>query len=227
MSTLKVPLITQEDATTKNCRMILVLGFIIAITLLILYTYSDHKYMADDVLYFNDEPSPSYNKYMNDESIDVHSNEPVSAKYITIINTNRQNIPIEKVDVICLDRRIIPIKRENAKIRRLGKTGISMEFELPQEEEITQVILDINTWCASRKNMLTTQLELKDKNRRTIWSNTKPMTVDTRYIYIYVVKPDIIYGPPNQVLCTGRPGNTINSQHKTLVKNLLNNTWEF
>jgi hypothetical protein len=226
MSTLKVPLITQEDATTKNCRMILVLGFIIAITLLILYTYSDHKYICDDV-YFNDEPSRNYIEYMNDESIDTHSNEPVSAKYINISNINRQNIPIEKVNVICLDRRIIPIKRENAKIRRLGKKGISMEFELHQEEEITHVVLDINTWCASRKNMLTTQLELKDKNRRTIWSNTKPMTIDTKYINIYVVKPDINYETPNQVLCTGLQGNTINSQHKMLVKNLLNNTWEF
>jgi hypothetical protein len=201
MSNLNIPLIEREGSTSKNCKMMFVLAFIIVAILIISYKCAEHKYTFDDIHNPDADSCIPYDPGNSDIINKQNLNEPVRAQYISLVNTNRRNLPVEKIVVICADRRIIPIKTNDAQTNKLGKMGIIMNYRLPREEEIVQVIIDIDTLHPSKKNMITTQVELKDKNHMRVWHNAKTLPTDTRYIYVHMVKPNIVYGPLNQSAC--------------------------
>lgn len=201
MSNLNIPLIEREGNASKNGKMIFVLAFIIVAILIMLHNYAEHKYTFDDIYNPDVDPCTPCDPCNSDCINKQNLNEPVRAQYISLVNTNRRNLPVEKVIAICADRRIIPIEIHDAKISNLGKMGTIMNFRLQHEEEIVQVIIDIDTLHPSKKNMITTQVELKDKNHRCVWRSIKILPTDSRYIYVHMVKPNIVYGPLNQSAC--------------------------
>ena len=152
--------------------------------------------------------------------------QPISAKYIILQNINRKTIPVNKIIIIDNTRQIYKISIDEASIKNMG-SGISITFTLPRELIVTQIILDINIFCASQKNMRTTQLTLKDKKYNTTFENETPFDVGKRYIYIHMIKPKIIYGgsEPEDGLCRGKPGVSDSDQELILNESLLHNTW--
>jgi hypothetical protein len=224
MTTLNIPVVKSEMTYSKNCRMVIVVGIIVIGLMILLNTHSNYK---------NDVYIPPYVRMnpvnmecMSSDFIQIkHENVPVKTKTIVLYNLNKRVIPVRQIMVIGTNTKIIYIPRADAKITHPNKIGTNMRFELPYEINVKQVIIDVEQFCNSKPNITTTQVELLDNNNSVVWNNIKPLNVSDRYIYLYIVKPSIIYPTKAQKLCTGLPGSYRCIQENVLNAALQENTW--
>ena len=111
-----------------------------------------------------------------------------------------------------------------AKITYTNK-GISMQFELPEETKLIQIIIDTDQFSKYTPALSTSQIEAFDKNRIAVWNNCTPLYYNKRYIDLYLVKNHIIYPVMSQKLPSGITNETEHSNEIVLNKVLNVNTW--
>jgi hypothetical protein len=224
MTTLNVPRVVSEGSLSKNCKMMFVVSVIIVGVILLMdiqSRYQDELYIPQYV-----KDNPVQMEYMTSDCINTNrENVPVMAKTIVLYNLNKMVIPVSQIIVIAEDTRIFYVSRSDSKITHPNKVGTTMRFELPNETKIKQVIIDINKFYNSRPNITTTQIEIMDKSNVVVWTNCDPLRVDNRYIYLYMVKPNIIYPIKSQKLVTGMSSSYTDIHENTLNNVLLKNTW--
>jgi hypothetical protein len=198
MPQINVPLVAREEASTKNCKMMLTIGFAIIVIVVLVGTIRDP---VSNVEAMSDIANNTYTEATTGE---FYTTNAVKGQYIVLYNINKAKLPVTKIVAIDVNRQIHPISRKNATITMHG-TGTRMVFDLKKEMTLSQIVIDINVFCAARQNMQTTMVEVHDKDHTTVWHSTKPLTVDSRYISVYIQEPRIIQGEPQQVLCNGLP----------------------
>ena len=140
----------------------------------------------------------------------------VNAKKIIVYNTNRKQIPVSQIILIETNTHMSYISVKDAKISHLSSDGISLEFNIPNEIMINQIIIDVDQ-CDTMSNITTTQIDIIDGNNTKVWSNYTPLKMGDRYIYIDIIKPVIKYEEPSNKLCTG-----LNKQSEYDQENQLN-----
>lgn len=199
MAQFNIPRVENETYQSQNTKMTITISIIFILILLGVYL---QKSPSMPHLHHTTAQLDSISAISNDIS-KPSNNLPVPAKYITLTNINRKNIPVTKIVVMSVDRQLHPIYIKNStKFNKCG--GIVLEFELPKEMPIVQLIIDVDVLCESHLNIRTTQIELHDMSHKLVWSYGKLMPVGNRYITVYVVEPNIIYdNKPQQVLCNG------------------------
>ena len=151
-----------------------------------------------------------------------YTSEPQVGQRVVISNVNQKALPVTGIVVIEPSGQMHKVSRKHAVNRKLGKNGISVEFNLPKRTTISQIVLVINVWCPAGGNMHTASVSIRDKNKK-VWENTQPLKWGEKYIDVYVQKPRIIHGPPQQILCNGRPNCT---QENVLNEHLQENVWD-
>jgi len=224
MTTLNVPRVVSEGSLSKNCKMVFVVGVVIIGLILLMNSQSRYQNELYVPQYVKDHPVQM--ECMTSDCMKTkRDNVSVMAKTIVLYNLNKLVIPVSQIIVIATDTRIFYVPRSDAKITHPNKVGTTMRFELPQETNIKQVIIDVEQFCNSRPNITTTQIEIRDKGNAVVWTNCDPLYADKRYIYLYIVKPKIIYPLKSQKLCTGLPGSYTCIQENTLNNVLRENNW--
>lgn len=201
---LSIPLVKSEPNESKYGRMISTTFLIVVIV--ILYYQTIYQYQID--IPINNRP-----KLFN------HSNDLktfVNAKKIIVYNTNRKQIPVSQIILIETNTHMSYISVKDAKISHLSSDGISLEFNIPNEIMINQIIIDVDQ-CDTMSNITTTQIDIIDGNNIKVWSNYTPLKMGDRYIYIDIIKPVIKYEEPSNKLCTG-----LNKQSEYDQENQLN-----
>lgn len=224
MTTLNLPIVKGEDAFSKNGRMIFIIGIIVVGMLMIINIQSTHQ---------NDLYIPQYVKknpvrmecMQSDHMKTELSNAPVMAKTIVLYNLNKMTIPVNQIIIIGTDNVISYITRNNAIVTHTNRGGSSVQFNLPKETRIKEVIVDVDMVSKSRANITTTQVDVRDKDDTVVWTNCEPLYNGKRYISLRIVKPLIIYPTMSQKLCTGLSGEQPCTQENTLNNTLQENTW--
>jgi hypothetical protein len=224
MTTLNVPIVENENYISKNCRMLFVVGGLVLgiIILMNIQTQRQHE------MY-----SPGYNRHtqqqlenMSSGNMDtIPSGEPVAAKTITLYNLNKKIIPVDAIAVIGTDTRMWHIHRTDAKTNILNGMGSSMRFELPSEIYIKHIVIDVDQFSKSRKNITTTQIDVRNTKDDVVWSNYKQLHSGKRYVDVYIVEPNIIHPVKSQKLCTGLPESYQGIQENRLNDVLYENVW--
>lgn len=224
MNTLNIPLVKSEDDYSKNCKMIFIVGIIVFGIMLLL---KSHSYYKNDIYippYI--KKNPVHMECMKSDCIQTNlENVPVKAKTIILYNLNKRTIPVRQIMVIATNTRMSYITKDDAKITHPNKVGTVMQFELPQEIAVKQIIIDVDQFCNSKPNITTTQVKILDKDNSVVWTNCEPLHIGDRYIYLHIVKPTIIYPTKAQKLCTGLPGSYQCIQENVLNDALQENTW--
>ncbi len=198
MAQFNIPRVERETDASKNVKMTTVICIIFIIVLMAIYLQK-----TPDTPHFHHAHSQ-----LDSVAIDIHNNttnEPVMAKYVVLTNINRKNIPVKKIVAMAANRQLYPVDiKKVAKFSKTAGNGTVLEFELPKEIPVVQLIVDVDVMCGSHPNIRTTQVELRDANHKMVWSYGQLMPVGDRYVTVYVVKPKIVYDTaPQQVLCNG------------------------
>lgn len=212
MTSIDIPHVAREGYTSKNYKMVLV----IVIILITIFTTMNKSCSKKNIYFPDDKITEQFNP-INVE----HLLSPVKCQYIVFTNLNKKVIPIRKIVIMLKNRRLVPISINKAIIKNLGKNGTQITFKLKKEELITKIIIDLNVFCPSRKNMQTTQVDIRNKNNKSLWKYNKPLTVDERYINLFIKSPHIIHSDHHQLLYK----NSKCSQENILNTILQNNTW--
>ena len=205
-----LPHIMKEGGTPKHCRMVVVIVIIIIMAIVFMNYSNNPDVCFTDVEHMQDDPVRK-----------IYSSDPITGQYIILTNLTKNRIPINKIVVTTENRNMINIPISHAIIKPTGKNGMSIMFKLPKEESITQVIIDMKKFCTYKKNITTTQMEIKNKNNKTVWKYNESLPSDKDYIYVYIRTPKIDYSvrpSPSQQLCNGS-ANTEYDQ-----ENILNNS---
>ena len=202
LSAFNVPRVENESDSSKNTKMTTVICIVFITILLLIYLQKPKS--VPHVHHTTNQ--------LETVAIDIHNNTtntPVAGKYVVLTNINRKNIPVKKIVAIGANRQLYPVDIKDAsKFNKAGGNGIVIEFELPKEILITQIIVDVDVLCGSHPNIRTTQVELRDADHKMVWSYGELMPVGDRYVTVYVVKPKIVYdNKPQQVLCNASAGN--------------------
>ena len=198
---LNIPLVKSEPNESKYGRMISTTFLIVVIV--ILYYQTIYQYQID--IPINNRP-----KLFNCSN-DLKTF--VNAKKIIVYNTNRKQIPVSQIILIETNTHM---SVKDAKISHLSSDGISLEFNIPNEIMINQIIIDVDQ-CDTMSNITTTQIDIIDGNNIKVWSNYTPLKMGDRYISIDIIKPVIKYEEPSNKLCTG-----LNKQSEYDQENQLN-----
>jgi hypothetical protein len=194
-----LPTVISENTGNTNCRMILSISIIIIVCLLIINTGSNR--VCKDI---SESVSTSVNNtYVHVSPNKYYVSNPVQGQYIIIKNVNKKKLPINKIVVIGTNRQLYPLEREQSTIKKICDYGISFTFKLPMSVTISQIVIDINPYYQDQKNMRSAQVEIRDSNFKQVWQNTKQLNIESGYIFVYIQKPKIVEGDPQQVLCDG------------------------
>jgi hypothetical protein len=212
IDTLNIPIIKTESKNSIECKMV---NTIICSTIIVLILY----YMCLQNNKLNLQRSSIYTEYMTD--VTPATNEPVIGKYIQITNINKKYIPINKIIIIDINRKVIPIFNKSANTMKLGKNGITILYTLPKLINISQIIIDIDLSDKRSENIVTTQVRVRDNDYDTLWTNKKQLKL-SRYIELTIKQPTYIYPIPQQQLNNNLTGI---QQDDHLNFNLLENTW--
>jgi hypothetical protein len=232
-----IPKVVGETDESKNAKMTIVFVMLLIAILL--------------CIHYQNQPDNTHNHHLthaahlNTVSVDLHNtetNSPIKGKYIILTNMSKKNIPVQKVVVMAANRQLYKIDVEQSnhcKFNKAGKYGSIMEFELPKEMLISQIMIDVNQFCGSRDNIRTTQVEIRDADRKIVWTHDRLLAVGERYVTVYVVKHDIkLDNKPQQVLCTGSPNDGCHgpgssayryqdqNQELQLMNNVVTNIWQ-
>jgi hypothetical protein len=177
----------------------------------------DEHYTIDNI---SKNPKHNMENMLSDNIPWSTIGSPVNAQYIVLINNNKKIIPITKLVVVQKNRQLLELNRKLAKFTNDG--GSIMSFNLNKEFSIAHLILDVDLFCRQKTNIATTQVELRDKNYKVVWSSDKPMFINTRYIYLDMVKANLIYPTMQNVLCNG---SGISNQEDKLIDHLKRDVW--
>jgi hypothetical protein len=211
---LNIPIIKTESKNSIDCKMLNTIIFSTIIVLLLYYICLQNNKL-------NLQKSDIYTEYMTD--VTPANNEPVIGKYIQITNNNKKYIPINKIIIIDINRKVIPIFNKNANMMKLGKNGIIIEYTLPKLINIAQIIIDIDLFDKRSENIVTSQVRIRDNDYDTLWTNKKPLKLGrSKYIELTIKHPTYIYPIPQQKLNNNLTGI---QQDDRLNFNLLENTW--
>jgi hypothetical protein len=206
----RVPLVQREDEASKNCKMIFITGFIVVgLICIMLYQKTD---IQSPIIYYR-EPMSTY--------VPENRLNPVLGKYIQIINKDHRYVPVNKIVIIDKDKNIIPLYTQNAKYTEVGEKGSVLEFELPNVNYITQMVVHLDVFNPKKGNISSSQVRICDSEMDTRWTSTKILPVE-KYIDLYVSRPHYIYPIPQKIL---DPAMTTPDQEATLTRHLINNTW--
>lgn len=194
-----LPSVISENIEDTNCKMVLSVGIIIIICLLIINTGSNRVFRD-----ISEGMSTSVNNtYVHVSPSEYYVTNPVKGRYVIIKNINKKNLPINKIVVIGTNKQLYPLKRKQAVIKPIGKYGIAFTFKLPRSVTISQIVIDINSYCQDQVNMRSAQVEIRDMDFKQVWQNTEQLHIGSRYIFVHIQKSKIIDGDPQQVLCDG------------------------
>ena len=194
-----MPSVISENVSNTNFKMILSIGVVIILCMLIMNVGSDS--VCKDI---TEGMSTSVNNtYVHVSPSEYYVTNPVKGQYIVIKNVNKKKMPINKIVVIGTNRQLYPLKRKQATIKPVGKYGASFTFKLPRPVTISQIVIDVNPFCQDQKNMRSAQLEIRDADFKQMWQNVDQLHIGSGYIFVYVQKPKIVEGDPQQILCDG------------------------
>lgn len=219
---VKIPLVKRESVSERNCRMGITVVFIVMLVLCMFDSATSsrrsHKNIPMPINCRNHKHSLEAMK--SDEIRWSTTGKPIAGRYIHLINNNKKLIPINRLVVLADE--MIEKTRSVAKIIDHNDTGTTMIFDLKAEHDITQLVLEVNMFCRGRDNIRTTQIEIRDKDYKIVWSSDEPLPLGLRQIPVYIVKPNIVYPVPQVILCDG---SSIPDQEKTLISHLQTNIW--
>ena len=221
MDAINIPIIKRETNLSKSCKMIYITGVIIILTIVCLHYQKKnfHEiFTLPDIIEIKKITNPKTTDKCIQLKLNNHNN-PVLGKYIQLINLNKQ-VPIKKIVVI--DSNKIAIELFAKKVMKNGKTGISIEYELPKPVNIVQIIIDTNMFDKRSLNIVTTQVKIKNKDNCIVWSYNKPLNY-TRYNYVYIVESHVIHPVKSQTLL--HPVLSDCENELILKQNLILNTW--
>jgi hypothetical protein len=221
---IQIPLIEREDALSKNCKMACTITVVVIIMMwLSNSSKSSHNSHSKIHMPTNCRNHKHSMEAMSSDTMKWSTTgKPVNAQYIVLINNNKKKIPINKLVIVQKNRQLVKVSRKDAKHINHNDKGITMTFDLGREFVATQIILDVSRFYKSRDNIATTQVEIRDKDYKIVWSSDKQLPSDKRYIYLQIVETNIIYPIPQEILCNG---STIHEQENILTANLQTNVW--
>ena len=212
MSTLtNLPVVNTESEFSKSNRMVMVIAIII---LLVYYASSQKKKLT--LITYNESI-----EHMSDSlDIAMFDEKPIIGKYIQVINNNKKILPIHKIIIIDINKKVIPIFTKNAKIVKIGK-GVLIEYTLLKPTNISQIIIDVDLFDARAENIVNSQVKVRDSQNEVIWTNNDRLFL-SRYIELNIKDSKYIYPTKQAVL---NNGDTKNEQESRLSGMLLENTW--
>jgi hypothetical protein len=216
---INVPIVKCEIAFLKNLRMI---SFTV-ITIIIILIIMNHIFEAHTSIYI---PTPINMESFESDCINKNiANVAIPIKSIILYNLNKKIIPVFQIIYITDNDSIHYIPVEYAKISNTYK-GINMQFNLPKETKLKQIIIDIDEFSIWKPNITTTQVEARNNDNVVVWNNCEPLYSDQRYINLYIVKYNIIYPAKSQKLCTGLSSGNDSNQENILNSTLHINSWD-
>ena len=209
---INVPIVKDEIPFSKNLRMI---SFTV-ITIISILILMNHIFESHLNIYI---PTPICMESFESDCINKNiANVAIPIKSIVLYNLNKKIIPVIQI-IYITDNDIINYIPVQYSIISHTVNGINMQFDLPKETKLKQIVIDIDEFSIWSPNITTTQVEARNNDNVVVWNNCEPLYSDQRYINLYIVKYNIIYPAKSQKLYTGlSSGNDINQE------NILNST---
>ena len=189
-----VPLVERESIISKHTKMF---GAILVILVLGLMFMQNIVYNQQS--YLHKKPDT----FVDDILSTINTDVPVKGCIIRISNNNRKIIPVDAISVIASDNRMFNISRDNAKQTNVND-GVNIDFHLPTDIVVKQIIVDTNMFHQERKSISTSRVSILDADELRLWQNVEPMTIQ-RYNYVLIVKPVLIYPDSHQYIDTTSP----------------------
>jgi hypothetical protein len=194
-----VPLVERESSVSKNTKMF---GSILVILVLGLMFLQNVMY--NQQAYLHKKPNTDESEMRNAEKFStINTGVSIKGRIIRISNNNRKIIPIDAISVITNDNRMFNLPRSKAKLTDIN-SGINIDFRLPGDTVIKQIIVDTNMFHEERTAITTSKVSILDTDELSLWENTEPLTIQ-RYNYVLVVKPILIYPDPHQYIDSTSP----------------------
>jgi hypothetical protein len=194
-----VPLVERESNLSKNTKMFgaVLVVLVLGVMFLQNVVYNQQLYLHKRTITDKSEPyiSAPFNKLTNAVS--------VKGSIIRISNNNRRIIPVDSISVIASDNRMFNIPRNKATQTNVND-GINIDFHLPTDILIKQIIVDTNMFHKERESITTSKVSILDVDELRLWYNVEPMTIQ-RYNYVLIDKPIIIYPDPHQYIDSTSP----------------------
>ena len=220
MTTLiNVPIVKDELSFSKNIRLI---SFTV-ITIISILILMNHIFEVHASIYI---PTPIRMESFESDCINKNiANVSIPIKSIVLYNLNKKIIPIIQIIYIADNDKINYIPVQYAKISHTDK-GINMQFDLPAETKLKQIVIDIDEFSIWRPNITTTQVEARNSDNVVVWNNCEPLYSDQKYVNLYIVKYTTIYPAKSQKLCTGLSNVYDCNQENILNSKLQENSWD-
>jgi hypothetical protein len=198
-----VPLVERESNISKNVKMFGAVLVVLVLGLLLL-----QNVIYNQQVYLHTKPNPDEAQMRDSESFSANStvvNNTIAIKgrIIRISNNNRKIIPIDAISVIASDNRMFNIPRNKATQTNVND-GINIDFHLPADIVIKQIIVDTNMFHQERNAITTSKVSILDIDELNLWKNDEPLTIQ-RYNYVLIAKPIIIYPDPHQYIDSTSP----------------------
>jgi hypothetical protein len=194
-----VPLVARESTVSKNTKMFCAVLVVLFLGLMFL-----QNVIYNQQAYLHKKPNTDETEMRNTNKFSTISTcVSIKGRIIRISNNNRKIIPIDAISVIANDNRMFNIPRSKAKLTNVN-SGINIDFRLPGDIVIKQIIVDTNMFHQERTAITTTKVSILDADELSIWKNAEPLTIQ-RYNYVLVVKPILIYPDPHQYIDSTSP----------------------
>jgi hypothetical protein len=194
-----VPLVERESAVSKNTKMFGAVLVVLVLGLMFL-----QNIMYNQQAYLHKKPNTDESEMRNAEKLStINTGVSIKGRIIRISNNNRKIIPIDAISVIANDNRMFNIPRDKATQTDVS-CGINIDFRLPCDILIKQIIVDTNMFHQERTAITTSKVSILDTHELCLWKNTEPLTIQ-RYNYVLVVKPILIYPDPHQYIDSTSP----------------------
>jgi hypothetical protein len=194
-----VPLVERESALSKNTKMFGAVLVVLILGLLFLQNIT-----CNQQSYLHKKPNTDAAEMMNAEKFSkINTGVSIKGRIIRVSNNNRKIIPIDAISVIARDNRMFNIPRSRATHTNVN-CGINIDFRLPVDIFVKQIIVDTNMFHQERTAITTTKVSILDTDGLSLWKNIEPLTIQ-RYNYVLVVKPIIIYPDPHQYIDSTSP----------------------
>ena len=180
-----IPTVERESPVCKSVKMVFIT--VIIIILIVGFIHNQKKgcygvFTPPEIININTEQCDKYK-----DVIIPTSNKSVSGKYIYLTNLNKQ-VPIQKI--VVLDSEGNAIEMSSGFVSQNKSGGMSIEYELLKDTNITQIIIDVDMTNPSGINIVTTQVKIKNSDKVPVWSYNTQLKY-TRYNYVYIVRKRI------------------------------------
>jgi hypothetical protein len=194
-----VPLVQRESDISKNTKMVGSVLIVLVIALLFL-----QNVVFNQKSHLCKKPDTAEDEMREAEKLStISTGISITGRIVRISNNNRKIIPVDAISVIARDERMFHIPRSKAKQTDVNG-GINIDFILPTDITIKQIIVDTNIFHKERASIVTSGVSILDPEELCLWKNTEPMTIQ-RYNYVLVVKPILIYPDPHQYIDSSSP----------------------